>query len=41
LVIQFTVGTSYERAAPLAQKNAAAGLSDSQYVVPPGGIFLG
>jgi hypothetical protein len=26
--IHFTVGTSYERAAPLAEKNAAAGLSD-------------
>jgi hypothetical protein len=26
--IHFTVGTSYERAAPFAEKNAAAGLSD-------------
>jgi hypothetical protein len=26
--IHFTVGTSYERAAPLAEKNAALGLSD-------------
>jgi hypothetical protein len=26
--IHFTVGTSYERATPLAEKNAAAGLSD-------------
>jgi hypothetical protein len=26
--IHFTVGTSYERAAPLAEKNVAAGLSD-------------
>jgi hypothetical protein len=28
LDIHFTVGISYERAAPLAEKNAAAGLSD-------------
>jgi hypothetical protein len=28
LDIHFTVGTSYERAAPLAEKNTAAGLSD-------------
>jgi hypothetical protein len=28
LDIHITVGTSYERAAPLAEKNAAAGLSD-------------
>jgi predicted nucleic acid-binding Zn ribbon protein len=28
LDIHFAVGTSYERAAPLAEKNAAAGLSD-------------
>jgi hypothetical protein len=28
LDIHFTVGTAYERAAPLAEKNAAAGLSD-------------
>jgi hypothetical protein len=28
LDIHFTVGTSYERAVPLADKNAAAGLSD-------------
>jgi hypothetical protein len=41
LDIHFTVGTSYERAAPLAEKNAAAGLSDFSYVVPRGGIFLG
>jgi hypothetical protein len=28
LDIHFTVGTSYERAAPLAEKNTTAGLSD-------------
>jgi hypothetical protein len=28
LDIHFTVGTSYESAAPLVEKNAAAGLSD-------------
>jgi hypothetical protein len=28
LDIHFTVGTSYERAAPLAEKNAAADVSD-------------
>jgi hypothetical protein len=28
LDIHFTFGTSYERAAPLAEKNSAAGLSD-------------
>jgi hypothetical protein len=28
LDIHFTVGTSYERAAPLAEKKTAAGLSD-------------
>jgi hypothetical protein len=28
LDIHFTVGTSYKRAAPLAEKNATAGLSD-------------
>jgi hypothetical protein len=28
LDIHFTVGTPYERAAPLAEKNAAVGLSD-------------
>jgi hypothetical protein len=28
LDIHFTVGTSYERAAPLVKKNAIAGLSD-------------
>jgi hypothetical protein len=34
----FIVGTSYQRAAPLAKKNAA--YQTSQYVVPSGGIFL-
>jgi hypothetical protein len=38
LDIHFTVGTSYDRAAELAEKNAAAGLSDFSV---RGGIFLG
>jgi hypothetical protein len=42
LDIHFTFETSRERATPLAEKNAAAGLSDfSQYVVLRGGSFLG
>jgi hypothetical protein len=39
--IHFTVGTSYERTPPLAEKIAAAGLSDFSVHVQHGGIFLG
>jgi hypothetical protein len=35
----FIVGTYYERATPLAEKNAA--YQTSQYVMPRGAIFLG
>jgi hypothetical protein len=41
LDIHFTVGTSYERAVPLAEKIAAAGLSDFSVRGARGVIFLG
>jgi hypothetical protein len=40
LDIHFTVGTSYERAAPLAEKMPPQAYQTSQYM-PHGGIFLG
>jgi hypothetical protein len=41
LDVHFTVGTSYERAAPLVEKMPPRAYQTSQYVVPRGGIFLG
>jgi hypothetical protein len=37
----FTVGTSYEIAAPLLRKMPPPAYEMSQYVVPRGGIFHG
>jgi hypothetical protein len=41
LDIHFTIGTSYERAAPLAKKKPPQAYQTSQYVVLCSGIFLG